>query len=186
MASATDSPAPTRRSGPFPDERLLGRRATAADGIRIRADGWFSLAEVAYETGDGRATVESRRGRFVGYDFTLTNTGDERRPAVRDSRLRLGLAGGTYRHVHSLDGVSFSAVVDAPIEPLAWYEGLAPGESASLQLVFDVPHRPRFRHYLTWDHTTTVEGLDGPVYLRADGGSESGPTGPPTPGSRDG
>jgi hypothetical protein len=182
-ATPTDSPTPTRRPGPAPDARVLGASATAADGTRVRADRWFSRATVEYETDDSAGRVEPTRGRFLGYDFTIMNVGDERLPTVRDSVFRLQLAGATFRHVHDLRGVPFSAVVDAPIEPLAWYDGLDPGASVSLQLVFDVPHRPRYRHYLAWDHPSSVEGFAGPVYLwparhgTAGGDDESTPIG---------
>jgi hypothetical protein len=175
-ASPTAAPSPTRRPGPAPSERVLGAAATAADGTRVSARRWtaFESVEYEHEDGAGTATVEPQRGRFVAYDFLVENTGDERLPAVSDTVFRLQLAGGTYRHRHSLDGVAFDRVVEPDtgpgIRPLAWYDGLAPGASVSLQLVFDVPHRPRFRHYLAWDHPTPVAGVEGVVFLWPGGG----------------
>jgi len=172
-ASPTATPSPTRRPGPAPSERVLGASATAADGTRVTARRWTAFESVDYEREGGTATAEPRRGRFVAYDFLVENTGDERLPAVSDTVFRLQLAGGTYRHRHSLDGVAFDRVVepdDGPgIRPLAWYDGLAPGASVSLQLVFDAPHRPRFRHYLAWDHPEPVAGIEGAVFLWPDG-----------------
>lgn len=63
-----------------------------------------------------------------------------------------------------------------PIRLLAWYEGLDPGASARLQLVFDAPARPAFRHYLAWDHPRPVAGVAGEVYLWP-GGAERGGSG---------
>lgn len=166
---ATASTTPTRRPGPVPSERVLGGSAVAADGTRVTARDWAAFDAVAYETADGSGSVEPERGRFLAYDFTIANTGEERLDAVRDSVLGLQLAGGDYRHVHDLRGVPFDAArqpeADPAIRPLDWYEGLDPGASVRLQLVFDVPHRPRFRHYLAWDHPTAVAGLSGPVFL---------------------
>lgn len=165
----TVSASPTRRPGPVPAERVLGASATAADGTRVAAREWATFQEVAYETPDDSGTVAPERGRFLAYDFTIENTDDERLPAVLDTVFRLQLAGAEYRHVHDLRGAPFDAVrqpeADPGIRPLDWYEGLDPGASARLQLVFDVPYRPRFRHYLAWDHPTTVAGLEGPVFL---------------------
>jgi hypothetical protein len=113
--------------------------------------------------------VVPRRGRFVVYDFRLENVSEERLPAVRDSVFRLRVAGATFRHRHSLRGVPFSRVrqpeEEPQLRPLVWYDGLDPGASVGLQLVFDAPTRPAFRHYLAWDHPAPVAGHDGPVYL---------------------
>jgi hypothetical protein len=148
---------------------VLGRSATAADGTRVTARRWTAFDSVPYEGEDGTATVEPERGRFIAYDFVVENTDGERLPAVRDTAFRLQLAGGTYRHLHSLRGVPFDRLrqpEDEPaIRPLAWYDGLDPGESARLQLVFDVPRRPRFRHYLAWDHPEPVAEFEGVVFL---------------------
>ncbi|WP_276260999.1 hypothetical protein [Haloglomus litoreum] len=167
--TATASPSPTRRPGPAPAARVLGASATAADGTRVTARRWTAFASVSYEGEDGTASVDPERGRYLAYDFTIENTGDERLPAVRDTVFRLQLAGGIYRHLHSLRGVPFDRLRQpdgAPgIRPLVWYDGLAPGESVRLQLVFDVPHRPRFRHYLAWDHPEPVVDTEGVVSL---------------------
>jgi hypothetical protein len=167
--TATATPSPTPRPGPAPASRVLGASATAADGTRVTARRWTAFESVPYEGEAGTATVDPERGRFLAYDFTVENTGDDELPAVRDTVFRLQLAGGTYRHVHTLRGVPFDRLrqpEDEPrIRPLAWYDGLDPGESVRLQLVFDVPHRPRFRHYLAWDHPGPVAGSEGVVFL---------------------
>jgi hypothetical protein len=164
----TASPTRTRQPGPSPAARVLGASATAADGTRVTARRWTTFDRVEYETADGSGTVEPQRGRFLAYDFTITNTGEERLSAVRDSVFRLRFAGRDYRHVHDLRGVAFEAAVagEGPrIRPLDWYDGLDPGASVRLQLVFDVPHRPRFRHYLAWDHPTAVADVERTVFL---------------------
>lgn len=69
----------------------------------------------------------------------------------------------------ALDGVQFGALDQPESEPrirdLTWYDGLDPGESASLQLVFEAPVRLDYRHYLVWNHSSPVEGASEPVYL---------------------
>lgn len=166
-----DTPARTPNPGSVPPSRTVPGAAVADDGTAVTARRRFSLSEVRYLTIDsGPTTIEPRRDLFVGYDFVVENRGDDRLPAMPDTAFRLRLAGSTFEHVHALRGTVAFADVDQPddepeIRPLSWYEGLAPGESVDLQLVFDAVAAPDYRHYLEWDHSTPVDGADAPVYL---------------------
>lgn len=179
-APSTRSPSPTTDSTPagtptpnpgiVPPSRVFSPTARAADGHALTADRWFALDSVRYETDDGHDTVEPHADVFVGYEFRLANGGDARLETLPDSVFTLRVAGETFEHVHALRGRVAFARADQPadeprVRPLAWYEGLAPGESVRLQLVFDVPAFPRFRHYLAWAPSAAVEGREEPAYV---------------------
>lgn len=166
----TPSGTPTPNPGIVPRSRAFVPTARASDGYALTAERWFALDVVRYETETGHDTVEPFEGVFVGYEFRLANGGTERLDPVPDTELTLQVAGETFEHVHALRGEIEFSRADQPddepqIRPLVWYDPLAPGESARLQLVFDVPAFPAYRHYLAWDHEGTVEGADEPAYL---------------------
>ncbi|MCU4800076.1 hypothetical protein OB920_06800 [Halobacteria archaeon HArc-gm2] len=156
--------------GDVPAERVVAGEAVDADGLAVTADRWFALEEIRYQDGDGHDTVTTDAGWFVAWEFTLRNRGDARLDALPDAVFELGVDGQRYAHVHTLPGgVRFEDIDQPDVEPeirdLAWYGGLAPDEAVSLQLVYEAPVRPDYRHYLVWDHETTVDGSDEPVYL---------------------
>ncbi len=168
----TASATPTRAPGTVPPDRTVASEAVASDGLAARAERWFGLERVRYrdpDTGD-LAWVGAPEGRFVAYEFRLRNAGEESLPAVRDGRFRLRVAGTGYEHVHRLPGgVSFHSLAQPEGRPtirsLAWYDGLAPGATVDLQLVFQAPVEPSHRHYLAWDPGAEVDGSSDPVYL---------------------
>lgn len=168
---SASSRTPTPRPGSVPHQRTFAGTAVAADGTAVSARRWFALPDVRYRTDDGEyATVEPVRDRFVGYEFTVENRSEERLSALPDTRFTLRVADGTYEHVHALAGqVPFRRASqpdgEPEIRPQSWYDWLGPGEPVELQLVFDAPAAPDYRHYLAWDHLVAVEGDDGPAYL---------------------
>ncbi len=149
---------------------MFSPTARGADGHTLTVERWFALPSVRYRTDGSHERVEPFADRFVGYDFRLENVGNEPLDSLPDTEFTLRVAGETFDHVHALRGeVAFSRT-DQPdgepeIRPLTWYETLEPGESARLQLVFDVPAFPEFRHYLAWDHRVAVEGRTEPAFL---------------------
>jgi len=103
-------------------------------------------------------------------EFTVANRGDDGVDSLPDSVFELRVDGETYAHIHEFPGgVQFDALDQPDSEPqiraLAWYSGLDPGEAVSLQLVYEAPVRPDYRHYLAWDPRSPVEGASEPVYL---------------------
>lgn len=167
---STPERTPTPDPGIVPPSRVFSPAARGADGYTLTAERWFALPSVRYRTDEGHATVEPFGDRFVGYDFRLGNDGEEPLDPLPDTEFTLRVAGETFEHVHALRGeVEFSRADQPPeeatIEPLRWYEPLAPGDDARLQLVFDVPAFPEFRHYLAWDHRVAVGGRAEPAYL---------------------
>lgn len=166
----TATATPTPNPGVVPPSRVFSPTARAADDYALTAERWFALDSVRYETERGHETVEPFADRFVGYDFRLANDGDEPLDPLPDTEFTLRVAGETFEHVHALRGrIEFSRAdqpADAPeLRPLAWYEPLDPGESAQLQLVYDVPAFPEFRHYLAWEHRVAVEGREEAAFL---------------------
>lgn len=170
--TATETSTPSRRRGDVPDDRVLEGAAVSDDGLELTADRWFAFERLPYSEGsdDETKTVTTDVGRFVAYEFTLRNVGKSEMDSVPDAEFLLGIDGETFDHVHSFPGdVPFDAI-DQPssqprIRPLAWYDSLDPGEGVSLQLVYEAPVRPDYRHYLVWDHGSPVEGFLEPVYL---------------------
>lgn len=164
-------PASTPLPGNVPSDRVVDGEAVSEDGLGVTADRWFALEEVRYENDDGeQQTVTSDRGWFVAYEFTLRNHGDSRTDSLPDSVFELRVDGESYAHIHEFpDGVQFSALDQPSSEPqireLAWYNGLDPDAAVSLQLVYEAPVQPDYRHYLAWDPDSSVEGASDPVYL---------------------
>lgn len=166
----TATPEPTPRPGSVPSERVYRDEAVTEGGIAVGAEWWMGFEELRYRTAEGEtATVPLGEEWVVAYTFTLRNAGDRPHYPLVDSQFRLRVAGRTHEHVHELPGgVSFDSLEqegEPRIRELAWYDRLVPGESAELQLVFVVPPRPEYRHYLVWDHGTTIDGREASVYL---------------------
>jgi len=169
--TATGTPAEeTPLAGDVPTDRVVDGAAVSENDVAVTADRWFGLEELRYRDGDEHATVSTDEGWFVAWEFTIRNRGDERVDSLPDGVFELGVDGERYVHVHEFPGeVQFSQIDQPESEPqireLAWYEGLDPGEAVSLQLVYEAPVRPEYRHYLVWDHEASVDGSEDPVYL---------------------
>lgn len=168
--TGTPTTEPTPRPGSVPADRVYRDEATTAGGLAIAAKWWAGFENLHYR-GEGGETAAVPLGDewVVAYTFTLRNTGDGPHYPLSDAQFLLRVAGEEHEHAHELPGgVSLDSLEqegEPRIRELSWYGRLVPGEAVELQLVFVVPPRPAYRHYLAWHHEATIDGSDAPVYL---------------------
>jgi len=160
-----------RTTTPIPDARTFDGAAVTDSGVAVDATWWAGFDRLRYRSDGGDlAHVTPDRGWFLALTFEVANRSDERQGALPESEFHLRLDGQRYEHIHSLSGdIAFDQLAQPddqpPVRELRWYRSLAPGQSVSLQLVFETPNTLDGTPYLVWNHDGRVEGGDTPAYL---------------------